>query len=320
MKIVFIAWAPKSRRSESFSKELRAKLYLVHYKFRQKIYAPFKYLLLSIRSFLILLKERPDVTFAQNPPLFCPLVCLIFAKFFRKKLIVDAHTGVWWGFWKKMWVLNEWIMKNAFLTIVTNEYLKDQLSSYGIKSFVLEDKLPEFPLGEKLKLRDGFNVSVINTFSRDEPIEEVLKAARHLPTVNFYVTGNVSYADSKFIRNKPENVLYTDFLPEKEYLGLLRASDCIMVLTTRDHTMLSGAYEAVSVRKPLITSNWPVLKNYFSKGAVYVNNTSADIAKAVEYVVENQRRMEKEIRELERNIEEEWRKKFGKLVEKISKL
>jgi len=320
MKIVFIVWAPKSRRSESLSKELGAKLYLIHYKFRQKIYAPFKYLLLSVRTSLILLKERPEVTFAQNPPMFCPLACLIFAKFFGKRLIVDAHTGVWWGFWKKIWVLNEWIMKNAFLTVVTNEYLEDQLSSHGIESFVLEDKLPEFPSGKKSKLRTGFNVAVINTFSEDEPIEEILKAARLLPTANFYITGNLSYADPEFIRNKPENVLYTDFLPEEEYLGLLRASDCIMVLTTKDHTMLSGAYEAVSVKKPLITSNWPVLKNYFSKGTVYANNTSADIMKAVKYVMENRKKIEKDMRELERDLKEEWGKKFGKLVKKIEKL
>lgn len=317
MKIVFVVWAPKSRRSESLSKELGAKLYLIHFKFRQKIYAPFKYPLLSVRTFLILLKERPNLIFAQNPPLFCPLVCLIFAKFFGKKLIVDAHTGVWWGFWKKIWILNKWIMKNAFLTIVTNKYLKDRLSSHDIESFVLEDKLPEFSSGKKLELRTGFNVAVINTFSEDEPIGEILKVARRLPPTNFYITGNLSYADSEFIRNKPENVLYTDFLPEEEYVGLLRASDCIMVLTTKDRTMLSGAYEAVSVKKPIITSNWPVLKNYFSKGAVYVNNTSADIMKAVKYVKENRKRMEKDMREMERELKEEWRKKFGKLLKKI---
>jgi len=81
--------------------------------------------------------------------------------------------------------------------------------------------------------------------------------------------------------------------------------------------MLSGAYEAVSVKKPIITSNWPVLKNYFSKGAVYVNNTSADIMKAVKYVKENRKRMEKDMREMERELKEEWRKKFGKLLKKI---
>lgn len=314
MKIVFVAWAPISRRSESLSKELRAKLYLIHYKFRRKIFAPFKYPLLFVRTFLILLKERPNVIFAQDPPVFCPVACLVFAKFFGKKLIIDAHTGVWGGYWKKIWFLDKCIMKNAFLTVVTNRYLKDQLSSDGIRSFVLEDKLPEFPLGKKPKLRTGFNIVVINTFSEDEPVEEVLEAAGHLPTANFYITGSLSYANSEFIRDKPENVLYTDFLPEEEYVGLLRASECIMVLTTRDHTMLSGAYEAVSVKKPLITSNWPTLKNYFSKGTVYVNNTSADIVKAVKYVMKNQKRMEKDIKELEKNIREEWENKFGKLT------
>lgn len=318
MKIVFVVWAPISQRSESLSKELGAKLYLIHYKFRQKIFAPFRYLLLSVRTFLVLLKERPNVIFAQDPPVFCPLVCLVFAKFFGKRLIIDAHTGVWRGYWKKLWILDEWIMKNAFITVVTNKYLKDRLSSHNIESFVLEDKLPEFPSGKKPKLRTGFNVAVINTFSEDEPIEEILKAARRLPTTNFYITGSLSYADSKFIRNKPKNVLYTNFLPQEEYVGLLRASDCIMVLTTRDHTMLSGAYEAVSVRKPLITSNWPVLRNYFSKGAVYVNNTPAGIMEAVKYAMENWKRMEKDIKELERDIKEEWGKKFGKLVEKLT--
>jgi len=320
MDIVFVAWAPISRRSESLSKELGAKLYLIHYKFRRKIFAPFKYPLLFVITFLILLKEGSNVIFAQDPPVFCPLACLIYAKFFGKKLIIDAHTGVWGGYWKKMWFLDKCIMKNAFLAVVTNRYLKDQLSSRGIRSFVLEDKLPEFPLGKKQKMGTGFNVVVINTFSEDEPVEEVLEAARHLPTANFYVTGSLSYASSKFIRDKPENILYTDFLPEEEYVGLLRASDCIMVLTTRDHTMLCGAYEAVSVKKPLIASNWAALKNYFSKGTVYVNNTSADIVKAVKYAMQNHKRMEKDIKELEKNLREEWERRFRKLVNMIRNL
>ena len=54
-----------------------------------------------------------------------------------------------------------------------------------------------------------------------------------------------------------------------------------MVLTTRDNTMQSGAYEALSLGVPIITSDFQVLRDCFADAAIYVDNTSDAIAEAV---------------------------------------
>jgi glycosyltransferase involved in cell wall biosynthesis len=54
-----------------------------------------------------------------------------------------------------------------------------------------------------------------------------------------------------------------------------------MTLTTRDHTMLRGAYEAIYQGTPVIVSNWTLLRDAFSHGAVHVDNTADAIAAAV---------------------------------------
>jgi glycosyltransferase involved in cell wall biosynthesis len=317
MKTVFIAWAPHSRRSESLSKELNADLYLMHWKFRKKLYAPFKYPLLSLKTWIILTKEKPSVVFVQSPPFICSLVCLIYARLFGSKIIIDAHTGAWSGIWRYFFPLNKWVMRNSELTIVTNEELKRELNNLGIESFVLEDKLPELSKGKKTELKKGFNIVVVNTFASDEPVGEILKAARESLDVNFYFTGNLAYAKRESLKNKPRNVVFTGFLSEDEFIGSLRASNAIMVLTTRNYTLLSGCYEAVSIEKPIITSDWPVLMSYFSKGCVYVDNSSSGIAEGVRRMLKNHEKLEREIKMLKIELNKEWNEKLEKLLEII---
>ena len=60
-----------------------------------------------------------------------------------------------------------------------------------------------------------------------------------------------------------------------------------MTLTTRDYTMQMGAYEALSLERPIITSDWQILRNSFGPSAVYTNNSSENIKKCVIELLEN---------------------------------
>jgi glycosyltransferase involved in cell wall biosynthesis len=55
-----------------------------------------------------------------------------------------------------------------------------------------------------------------------------------------------------------------------------------MVLTTRDHTMQRGAYEAMALGTPVITSDWPILRKTFAKGSLFVDNSPQSIVSAVQ--------------------------------------
>ena len=50
-----------------------------------------------------------------------------------------------------------------------------------------------------------------------------------------------------------------------------------MTLTTRENTMQRAGSEAISVGKPLITSDTKMLRNYFKSGTIFVTCTSKGI-------------------------------------------
>jgi glycosyltransferase involved in cell wall biosynthesis len=130
--------------------------------------------------------------------------------------------------------------------------------------------------------RPGFSVAFVSTFAPDEPVEAVLRAATWLPDVNFYVTGDTRKLSAGLRAQAPPNVSFTGFLdPYSDYPGLLRAADAVMVLTTRDYTLQLGGCEAAAVGKPLITSDWPYLREVFAQGAVFVGDSAESIRDGV---------------------------------------
>ena len=72
LKIVFLVWAPHSIRAKNLAEHLDAKLYLISYKFKKKIYSPIKYIKLFTSTLLILEKEKPQIIICQSPRYFVP--------------------------------------------------------------------------------------------------------------------------------------------------------------------------------------------------------------------------------------------------------
>ena len=67
-----------------------------------------------------------------------------------------------------------------------------------------------------------------------------------------------------------------------------------------------GGSEAITVGKPLITSDWPTLRHVFPKGTVHVDNTAASIKDAVETIDADLERYQREIAELARERQARW--------------
>lgn len=174
-------------------------------------------------------------------------------------------------------------------------------------------------------MRDGFKefrVAVISSFASDEPIIEILNAARDLHSVRFYITGNYSRVKGivkQTLNWNQGNVIFTGFLHRDDYVALLRSVDVVMVLTKRDKTMLAGAYEALAIKKPLITSNWDPLKRYFDKGTIFVNNTPEEIKEAIKTAQQDQEELVKEISQLKFEKTNEWKEKFIKFQSTLQK-
>jgi glycosyltransferase involved in cell wall biosynthesis len=154
---------------------------------------------------------------------------------------------------------------------------------------------------------------VVNTWSGDEPIVEVAAAAAELPEVTFEVTG---HADARVARlgPLPPNVHFAGFLPDADYYDLMQRAQAVICLTTRDHTMQRGACEALSLGTPIITSDWPLLRSYFDRGTVHVDNTAPGIRDGVQGMMEHYDRYLDEIARLREVRRADWDARRAELV------
>ena len=316
LKIAFISWSRHVPRSRGIARALYAKDYYVEYmKGKGIVLVPLRYFLQSIKTWLVLRRERPEVVFVMNPPILLPLLVYLYSKFAKMHFLIDSHTGAFNGTWARFLFLHKYLSKRALTTVVTNDYLKQRVESWGARAIVLEDKLPDFPIQRCSNAGDRPTVCFISSFAQDEPLENVLLAAARLPGCVFYVTGRIpDRKRAKLLRDKPGNVVFTGFLAEERYIELLNAVDAIIVLVRNDHTMLCGAYEAVAVQKPLITSDWPVLKQYFCKGTLYVDNSPEEIERAVSEIPRKKAHLAAEMRELKKDLNSRWAKRTRELT------
>lgn len=324
--ILFLVWAPYSPRSENLSNRLNASLYLISYKFKRKFYSPIKYPLLMLRTIKILLRERPDIVITQTPPIFCPLSVFVYNHLFRHKkvkLIIDAHTQTFNKPWTYFASLTKIIMNYASFVIVANSELQSVVQDrYDLKALVLEDMVPEFNIlknsntehdgnycNSLKKRKDLFEIAVLSSFAKDEPIENVLESASQFPHISFYITGDISNLPKRFLKG-PANVVFTGFLTYNDYVSLLRQVDAIVVLTNREDTLLAGAYEALGAEKPLISFKSEPLRRYFYKGAVHTSNSSAGISEAIVKVQLEKGTLAEDMHQLKIEKIKQWEEKF----------
>ena len=335
-KVIFLVWAPFSIRAQNLSENLGAKLFLLNYKFKKKIYSPIKYPVLFAKTLKILAKEKPDVIIIQVPPIFCIIPVMLYKKLLggrkgRCSIIIDAHTGAFGRPWSYVKSLNKLLMKKSNLLIITNKQLQNNvLHDYGINTTILEDRIPNPKISsfacESYKdkyAKQGASytnkIAFVCSFAPDEPLENVVTAAALLPEVQFYVTGDHSRAQNKkqVLEQKTGNIVFTGFLSYDEYMYLLQYVDAVVVLTNRDQTMLSGAYEAMAVGKPLITSNWDCLQQYYNKGTICTDNSPEGIKKAIDAALVKKEHLVKEMVQLKDERLKEWEERFHDLKTQI---
>jgi glycosyltransferase involved in cell wall biosynthesis len=320
-KMTFVSWAAQVRRSEGVARALGAKAFYVEiWKGCALPLLPVRYLLQAVKTWRILRRERPDVVLTMNPPPFLPLVAYLYSRLHGARFVIDSHTGALVGRrWARLLFLHRFLSRRAVTTIVTNMALAEQVKSWGAHTTVLPDRLPEWTPAPRTGNSGPARICFICSFSDDEPVPEVLGAARSLPEYRFVVTGNPGKKARGWVDNRPDNVTFTGFVPDSDYLRLLSEVDVIMVLVTRDHTLLCGAYEAVALEKPLVTSCWRALSDYFTRGTVYVDNTPDGIRQGIVAAVRDRDRLGAEMRTLKQELKPQWDRSAHELTDLLKR-
>lgn len=307
---LFMVWGPPGHgpRSRVFASELGIPIEFVYSTRRRgMLVAPWKYTFQAVKTARILMSRRPALLFVQSPPSLAVLAAWIYSLFSGSRFVIDAHSGAFLSpHWERPRWLRRFLARRALSTIVTNEHFAEEIRAWGGTASVLRDIPTIFPTGDALPRDDRFTVMVVSTFATDEPLDQIVEAARSLSDVHFYVTGNLERADPRVVARAPGNVEFTGFIPDEVYYGTMGTADAVLCLTTRDNTMQRGACEALSMGRPVITSDWELLRRYFSQGTVHVDSTADAIAEGVRRMRSEHQRMTAEIRDLQRRQHEEW--------------
>lgn len=317
---LFISWDMNQTRSENLAFYLGATYYCVC-PFEKKIgtfrycFLLLKYFIASLKTLRVLKKERPDIIFVQNPPIFAALIVWTYCRTSKAQYVIDTHSGaITWKRWAFFEWLHKLLSKGALINLLHNEPLAHKVASWGAPSMTLSDAPTRLVTDRTYPLRDGFNAAVICSYSRDEPIEVVLEAARQMPLINFYITGHIRRASNSIINGVSENVLLTDYLPKNEYVALLTGCSVVICLTLDNDTMQCGAHEAMDLGRPIITSNWPVLQKYFSKGTIHIDNKAKSLEYAINEIRKDYKYYCEQIQILRKERQSTWEKQLSKLM------
>jgi glycosyltransferase involved in cell wall biosynthesis len=169
------------------------------------------------------------------------------------------------------------IQRHCTAAIVTNESLAARARAAGIREvLVLDDIIEPRPYHG----RSGHVVFPV-TYANDEPIREILDAARLTPEVQFVLTGR---APDWVKELAPSNVTLPGFVSRAEFEALLEEASVVGALTNRPYTMQRAGYEALELGAPLLTSPTEDLRHYFGECVAYADekNSAGSIASAIQ--------------------------------------
>ena len=324
-QLIWIAWQ-EHRRSRELAAALGASLFTI---LRGGKYLT-RITILSLRTVALLLRLRPGRVIVQNPSMVLASIVCFLKPLFHFKVIVDRHSNFKFETstskdlkYRVFHYLSRYTVRRADLTIVTNSYLKRLVQMWDGRGFVLQDKIPGLYRSRPglRRLSGEQNIVCICSFSGDEPIDEILQAAGRLDgSLAIYMTGNSREYLRRSQQQLPPNVVFTGFLPESDFISLVVSADAVMALTTKEHILLCGAYEALAAGKPLILSNTSALREYFGDGPVYTENKAAGIAEAIQSVIENRAAIAANISDLRKELFAAWTLKFDDILALIRNL
>ena len=309
MTITYISWAANCSRSDQTARELGGVSHMIYWEAlgSHPLTVWLKYLGQAVRTWRTLSAARPAAVFVMTPPVFAPLLAWLYCRTHRSVLVMDAHSAAFLHprFRHLQW-LQFWLCRRAATTIVHNAHLQALVEGHGGHATVVHDVPVRFDTTEPYPLPPGLNIAVVCSFNPDEPIGNILAAARRLPDVHFHITGNPKALGPQHKADLPDNAKLTGFLSDGAYASLITTADVVMTLTTRDHTMLRGAWEAVYQGTPVIVSDWPILRESFDSGAVHVDNSVDAIVQGVENLRRHLPKYRADVQLLRQRKEQRW--------------
>jgi hypothetical protein len=213
-----------------------------------------------------------------------------------------------------------WIVRRSELVIVSNRNLEKPIEAHGGRAMSIPDPIPHFDVAAAPS-SGAFEVFFICSWASDEPIVEVLKAARivaeRAPGIVIAITGRPKLERVGWTEPVPANVHLTGFLSDHDFERRLLGASVVLDLTTRDDCMVCGAYEATSAEVPMVLSDNAPTRAYFRKGALFTDNSAASIAREILDAHARHAELRLEVSALKRELLVDEKAKLGELAERM---
>lgn len=263
----------------------------------------------------ILVRSRPTVVWVQLPQVPLMWVAFLYRIIFQRDavIIADCHNAMFRPPWSKV-PLGLSLLSRCDIVLVHNTDVLEtavQLGVDRVRMMVVEDPPASFPsVGQFSGAADMPRPWFVfpASFAQDEPIPELIEAAKMTPGVSVLITGNVrNCRDPKLINNAPANVRFLGYLSREDFDALIVSCDAVIAFTRFDGIQLSVCGEAVGAGKPMLISDTQTLRRLFSTGTVFVNSSdAAAIASGFSRLLSNHDELAEEVTRFGQDMTTSW--------------
>ena len=247
---------------------------------RSKVMKGLHYLGHFFKTVSLLRARRPPTVWVQLPQVPLLWVALVYRLLFNRqaKVVADCHNAMFKPPWSKV-PLGLSLLQRCDLILVHNDAVRATALALGLpatRTLVLED-VPPAPMARGTGAEPAAFagrprpwVLFPGSFSADEPVGELLQAARLLASGTVVMTGKTANAarHGHDISQVPANVVMPGYLSVEDFDALLMHCDLVLALTRFDGIQLSVCNEALGYGKPMVVSDTSLLRALFADAAV----------------------------------------------------
>jgi glycosyltransferase involved in cell wall biosynthesis len=298
LEAIWISWE-RHVRNRSLSVQLGVELY----ELLSRRVRPLRYLSCTLGTIRLIKRHQPRVVFAPNPSIVLTCLLLGLKGVLGYRFTIDAHyAGIVAA--NRNWVIQkvlDFCNRHADLVIVTNEEHQRYVESIGGNALICEDPLPDIEHYAEGVTEQAKKIFCICSFDVDEPYVQMFEAAAILQAegYSFWVSGN--YTRSGIVREQWPHVNLLGYVSIEEFYLHLAESQVVVDLTMQENCLLCGAYEAMAINKPLVTSKTSALQKYFTGGTVFVCHEPEAIAEGIRQAYSARIELKRQIEEWKRD-------------------
>lgn len=282
-KPLYLSWIRFQRRPVSMQANFGYDVHFMPIRWRGVGGLALSYLANFGASLKLLWSKRPDTVWVQVPQYPALWAAMLYRMFSSRPitLVADCHNSIVWRPWNRF-PLGPSLLGSCDLVLVHNAEVAVDARALGVPAdrlLVLEDAPSESTRAEAAPADDAPRPWLLfpASWAADEPIAQVLEAARRMPEATFFITGTPTRANPLPPPEQlPANVRLLGFLPLAAFDAYLSHADLVLALTLEEGIQLSVCNEAVGLGQPMVCSGTRILRKIFRQGTVFVDASYPD--------------------------------------------